>query len=58
MVKNITKRLLPAVLQYAWLSVKVPQSQVQVLQENCVQRFRREEGIWAKISEREAVVRF
>lgn len=31
MVKNITKSLLPAVLQYARLGVKVAQSRVQVL---------------------------
>lgn len=41
-VKNITKSLLPAVLQYAWLGVKVAQSQVQVLQ--CMQRVGREEA--------------
>lgn len=44
MVKNITKSLLPAVLQYARLGVKVAQSQVQVLQEKCMQRVGREEA--------------
>lgn len=50
MVKNITKSLLPAVLQYAQLGVKAALSQVQVLQDKCMQRVGREEASGPKLA--------